>query len=388
MTEAALEVERVDVAIIGGGITGLSLAWQLRRHGVDRVAVFEAGEPGFKSTGQSSGGIRRQFATRLEIELTLASLAFYDRLFADPAFGGAFHPVGYAFLAGPSQVAGLERAWALQRDLGIAAEWLGRHEIEERFPYVDPEGLVGGTFCGDDGFVDPSAIVAWLVRACRAAGVTIAERSPVEAVEVGGGRVRGVRVGGRTIAAEAVVNAAGAWAGEVAALFGVPVPVSPSPRVKYLTGPHPALPAAMPLIVDLPTGAYVRSDRGRAMVGVKPRSEAVGFVADAAAAELDWMRWQAAVRFPSLGHERPRELIQGLYETTPDGLPVAGAVGGVAGGYVVAGFNGHGIMHAPAVAEAVAELIVGGRSERIDLGPLRPDRFLAGGAASGTAVLL
>jgi sarcosine oxidase subunit beta len=144
----------------------------------------------------------------------------------------------------------------------------------------------------------------------------------------------------------------------------------------------------MPLIVDLPTGAYVRSDRGRAMVGVKPRSEAVGFVA---AAARGGARLDAAASGGPVPQSRARAAEgadPGAVRDDAGRLPVAGAVGGVAGGYVVAGFNGHGIMHAPAVAEAVAELIASGRSETIDLGPLRPDRFLAGDGAPVAADLL
>jgi sarcosine oxidase subunit beta len=370
-----MAAERADVLVIGGGIVGLSVAWQLRELGVERIVVLEADTLGSGSTGRASGGVRRQFGSRFEIEMTLAGLDFFDHLLADPEFPGRFESVGYAFLAGPDERAALEQAWAVQREMGIASEWLEEADIAARFPYLDPAGLVGGTFCQDDGFINPWDVVAWLARQCRERGVTIHERVPVKAIDVSVGRVRGVRAGALTVLADIVVNAAGAWAGRVGALAGASVSVAPSPRVKLLTDFHPALPADMPLIVDLPTGAYVRSERGHAMIGVKPEGPTTGFQIDANPDLLGRMAEQAAIRFPSLRTASLARVISGLYEVTPDHLPVVGAVPGLAGFFVVAGFNGHGIMHGPAAAQALAELVVRGRADVLDLDRLAPDRF-------------
>lgn len=138
------DIERVEIAIIGGGIVGLSLAWHLRQLGVDRIVVCEGGRPGFKSTGQSSGGIRRQFGTRIEIEMSVAAWSFYEVLLADPDFACTHDRFGYAFLAGPDQVTNLERAVSLQREMGVQTQWLEPQDLRQRFPYCDPDGLVGG----------------------------------------------------------------------------------------------------------------------------------------------------------------------------------------------------------------------------------------------------
>jgi glycine/D-amino acid oxidase-like deaminating enzyme len=375
MASGAMTTERADVLVIGGGIVGLSVAWQLRQLGVDRIVVLEAATLGSGSTSRASGGIRRQFGSRFEIEMTLASLAFFDLLMADPEFPGRFDSDGYAFLAGQDERAALEKAWEIQREMGIATEWLEAADIAARFPYLDTAGLVGGTFCPDEGFINPWDVVAWLTRCCRSRGVTIHEQAPVEAIDASGGRVRGARAGRVTVTADIVVNAAGAWAGRVGSLAGASIPVAPSPRVKFMTDPHPALPADMPLIVDLPTGAYVRSERGHAMVGVKPDVPATGFQVDASPDLLGWMTERAAIRFPSLRAASLATVITGLYEVTPDHLPLVGVVPGLNGFFVVAGFNGHGIMHGPAAARTLAELIARGRADTLDLDRLRPDRF-------------
>jgi sarcosine oxidase subunit beta len=367
--------ERADVLVIGGGIVGLSVAWRLRQLGVDRVAILEADTLGSGSTSRAAGGVRRQFGTRFEIEMTLASLDFYNRLLADPEFPGRFETVGYAFLAGQAERAALEQALTVQQSMGIASAWLEPADLAARFPYLDLDGVVGGTFCADDGFINPWDVVAWLARNCRASGVSIHEQAPVEAIDVSDGRVFGARSGGLTVAADVVVIAAGAWTGSVGSLAGVSIPVEPSPRVKFMTDPHPALPTDMPLIVDLPTGAYVKSERGRAIVGVKPDRPATGFQIDPSPDLLGWMAERAAIRFPSLRAASLATVIGGLYEVTPDHLPVVGAVPGPSGLFVAAGFNGHGIMHGPGAARVLAELLVRGRADSLDLGRLQPDRF-------------
>src|SRR3954451_115576 len=115
-----MATERANVLVIGGGIVGLSVAWQLRRLGVDRIVVLEAATLGSGSPSRASGGVRRQFGSRLEIEMTLASLDFFAGVLADAEFPGRFESVGYAFLAGRDERAALEQAWAVQREMGIA----------------------------------------------------------------------------------------------------------------------------------------------------------------------------------------------------------------------------------------------------------------------------
>jgi sarcosine oxidase subunit beta len=158
-------------------------------------------------------------------------------------------------------------------------------------------------------------------------------------------------------------------------MAGVATPVTPSPRVKYLTEPQAALPETTPLIVDLPTGSYVRGYQGRAMVGVQPLEPVTSFEVDVAPGLLDWMASRAAIRFPSLRGATVSRLITGLYEVTPDGLPIAGEAPGLAGFWTIAGFNGHGVMHGPGVAGALAELIAIGQPQSLDVLPLRPERF-------------
>ena len=380
---AATQTIRADVAIVGAGIVGLGLAWNLARLGVDRVVVLERDRAGSGSTGRAAGGIRCQFGTRLEIELTLAARPFFEEVLADSDFPSPFERVGYAFLAGAEQELLLRRAWETQQALGIPSVWLGASDIRAMFPYLAPDGLTAGTFCAEDGFINPWDVVSWLDRQCRALGVMLRESAPVGAIDLAGGSVCAVRCPSLVVEASAVVNAAGAWARDTARLAGSDVAVSPSPRVKILTGLHPQLPRDMPLITDLVTGAYVRSERGAALFGARPLTTVVGTRIDTGTTLLADMTRRATTRFPSLAEAGIARLVTGLYELTPDGLPLAGADPSVGGLYVVAGFNGHGIMHSPPLVQAVAERIATGRPRSLDLEPFAPDRFAQAAFSSG-----
>jgi sarcosine oxidase subunit beta len=369
-------------------MAGLLVARDLRRLGVGRVVVLERDVAGHGMTGRSSGGIRRQFATPLEVQLTLAAWPFFEQVLADPAFSGRFERLGYAFLAGPAEVERLRAAWQVQRALGVASEWLEPAQLHERFPYCATDDLAGGTYCPDDGFIDPWETHAWLLHACRTLGVEVREGSEVSHLDPGPGGHVVVESGPASWSAEAVVVCAGAWARGVVRLAGADVEIDPSPRVKLVTDPLPALPADMPLITDLGSGAYVRSDHGRAMVGVSPRQRRVSFAVEAGQDLLASMAETAAGRFPSLAEASLAHLITGLYEITPDGLPIAGRLVAAPGLYVLGGLNGHGIMHSPPLARALAELIVTGRPTRYDLGPFEPGRIVAAGQAKRSTTLL
>src|SRR4051794_25311624 len=173
-----IKTVQASAAIIGAGITGLQTAWHLTRLGVRDVVVLERNYAGSELYGRFSAGVRRQFGTRLEIELTLASLPFFDMFLQEPEIKAGYEPVGYAFLGGPADAAGLRQSWLLQQAMGINSEWLEGPEIKEKFPYCDSVGVVAATFCADDFWLNPWEVHQWLLRACRAAGVEIREQSP------------------------------------------------------------------------------------------------------------------------------------------------------------------------------------------------------------------
>lgn len=373
------ETIRADVAVIGAGLAGLWTAWHLRQLGVERVVVLERDYAGCELYGRFSAGVRRQFSTRIEIELTQASLPFFDLALREPHLRAEYEPVGYAFLADERHAAGLHDAWSLQQSLGVGSLWLDGTELAARFPYCDVDGIVAATFCADEFWLNPWELHQWLLQSCRAAGVSVYEHCPVTGIAVSGGSIHAALCERLVVETETLVNAAGARAREVSQMASSDVPISASPRVKYLIPAPAALPRTMPLVTDLRTGVYVRNERGEAIVGVKtPRADDPDAPRDEAAL-FAWMRRQAARSFPALaaddGTVPPTRIIRGQYDVAPDGLPVVGPDTRIGGLFIAAGFNGHGVMHSPSVARAVAEQIVLGASQGVDVAPLSPARF-------------
>lgn len=387
------ETVQADVAIVGAGLTGLGLAWNLSRLGVSQIVVLERNYAGCELYGRFSAGVRGQFGSRLQIELTLASLPFFEMLLEKPQIKAGYEPVGYAFLAGEQHVEGLRQSWLLQQEMGISSQWLEGSELSEKFPYCNLEGVVAATFCGDDFWLNPWEVHQWLLRACREAGVQIYEQSSVTSIEVSQGKIQMVNSPQLKVKTSTLVNAAGARAELIHQMAGGSLPVEPSPRVKYLIKAPSELPRTMPLITDLITGSYVRNERGEAIIGVKPPRHVVGYDYDTSPETLNWIHRQASQRFPSLSLPdntslSPTRLITGLYDVAPDGLPIAGPDPQIAGLYVAAGFNGHGVMHSPAVTRALAELITSGKSATLDLTPLSVGRFKRANAVPSLAPTL
>lgn len=386
-----LENIRADVVIIGAGLTGLSLAYHLNQLGVKEIVVLERGYAGCELYGRFSAGVRRQFGTRLEIELVQAGWPFFDFLLEQPEIKAGYEPVGYAFLAGSEHAAGLRQSWQLQQAMGVNSVWLEGSEIAEQFPYCDPAGVVAATFCGDDFWLNPWEVHRWLLRSVRAAGVKVFEQSPVSSIEVSQGAIQSVNCPSLTVKTAVAINAAGARTRLIQQMAGSDAPVDPSPRVKYLVKAPAELPRTMPLITDLITGTYVRNEGGEVIVGVKPPEKVTGYEYDTSQSTLAWMHRQAGLRYPSLAKIEPlvpSRLITGLYDVTPDGLPLAGADPQIKGLYLAAGFNGHGVMFSPAITRSVAELVVNGKAETFDLTPLRLSRFTGANKAQETALHL
>jgi sarcosine oxidase subunit beta len=210
--------------------------------------------------------------------------------------------------------------------------------------------------------------------------VTVLSQHRVDAIEVAQQRVRALTAGAERVQADVVVNAAGSWAGAVGELAGVSIPVVPSPRLQIVSEPQHVLPPATPLIADLSSGAYVRAVGDRVLAGVSPKTSPVGFEMQPRleSEEIGRITTLVATRFPGLQDIGVSRTKKGLYEMTPDGLPIAGGVEAVSGFYTVAGFNGHGIMHSPPLACAIADVIVQGRTDRFDLRPFALERFADG----------
>jgi sarcosine oxidase subunit beta len=384
--------EAVDVAVVGGGVIGLSVARELRLAGVDRVVVLEReAAVGQGSSSRANGGVRAQFSTRANIEFSAFSIAELERLDAATGLLG-FHQTGYLLLSGTeASERRLAEGFALQRSLGVDVHWLTPDQALERVPLLRPDGLRAAAFHGRDGFLDPHGVVAALRAEADRLGARILTGHQVAAIErAPGGALIVKATGERVLRAGLVVNAAGPDAGRVAALLGIDLPVAPVRRnLAYVR--EPGDPGELiPICVDLDTGVLVRREAsGGFVVAWSDPDDQPSWETGVDPRFLEQLARRVGNRFPLLEDLPldPRQCWAGLYPETPDHHAVIGPAPEVPAFLHCAGFGGHGVMHAPAAGRAVAELVTLGGCRSFDLEPLRPSRFAEGDLVVETTVL-
>jgi len=282
----------------------------------------------------------------------------------------------------------MKNAVVFQKARGVSVDVLGAGEVRARAPYAAGE-IAGGTFGPRDGFIDPGGLTNFFLREATRGGVRTRYGAEVTAIDRDGSGVFRLATAAGEIRAGAVVDAAGPFAGRVAALVGVDVPVVPVRRHILISGPCKTLPPLIPMTIDADSGVLIRREGSRVLIAYSNPDEPPGFNS---AFDPDFpLRIAAALdaRFPAVGEAGldMKRSWAGLYEVTPDHHAILGGVAGVPGFLVAAGFSGHGIMHAPAAGRAAAEMLVRGRSESTDVSALSLERFARGEGIHESMVL-
>ncbi|HLI62720.1 MAG TPA: FAD-binding oxidoreductase [Terriglobales bacterium] len=382
-----------DVVIVGGGIVGASIAWHLTEAGCRSVLIVER-EPhqGKGSTGKSMGGVRAQFATQPNIQMSLYSIPFYAAFEERLGHPSGYNPQGYLFVATkPSHLDYLRTNQALQKSLGLTqARMLTRDEIVVIIPQLRADDVLGGSFCPTDGFVDPySVMVGFTTRACEQ-GATLWRSTQVTAIRRNGNNITGVETTRGEVSTRVVVNAAGPWAAEVAALAGFQLPVEPMRRMLVPTEPFDAVSHKIPMVVDMSTGFHFRPESLGFLLAWNDPEERTGFNSNFEPSFIEKVLTLAADRVPCFENlaVNPKRAWAGLYEMSPDHHAIIGPVAELSGFFCANGFSGHGVMHAPATGRMVADLILHGHTHVIDnVEVLSPARFARGELLQETAVL-
>ena len=380
-----------EVAVVGGGIAGLSAARELRRAGVRDVLVLER-EPsvGQGSSARANGGVRAQFTTPANIAFSLHSIAEFERLREAHGDLLGFHQTGYLFVTATDEgERALGSARQLQRSLGVETEWLEPAAIGDLAPIVDPDGVRGGNFHPRDGFLDPHGALEVMRLECRAASVTIRTGSEVTGISRQGDGFS-LAAGDDAIAAGWVVDAAGPHAAHVAALLGIQVPIEPVRRNLAFVRADGEPSGLIPMCIDVETGVLVRKEVGGGyLLAYSNPDDPPGWDTSVDPRFLEELAARIGNRFPSL-RDVPidaRHAWAGLYPETPDHQAIVGEAPGLERFVICGGFGGHGLMHAPAAGLAVAEIVTTGRCATFDIRPFRPSRFAEGDLSFETAVL-
>jgi sarcosine oxidase subunit beta len=365
-----------NTVVIGGGVVGCSIAYNLARRGLADVVVVERDTIGSGTTSKAAGGIRVQFPTETEIRFSLEAIRVFERFQDEFGVDPGYKKIGYLFLlTDGKQLRGFEQRIELQRRLGADVRVIAPDDARKLVPALRVDDLIAAVWGPGDGLAGPAEVTAGFARRARELGVKIVEGVRVSSIERAHGRVAGVTTSSGAVAAPLVINAAGPSAARVARLAGVELPVLPRRRHIFFTEPFPAIPGPVPLTTDVGSGFYFRKEMEQVLLSPGD-VEDIGEDFDV---PMDWGKVEDAVqkamkRLPLIGDARIAGGWAGLRPLTPDDHAIIGWAPGVEGFFLAVGFGGHGFQHSPATGRYVAEWLLDGKPS-LDLSLFDPGRF-------------
>jgi sarcosine oxidase subunit beta len=371
---------KTDAIVVGAGVVGLACAYFLKLRGL-AVVLIERGIPGAENSTKTGGGIRSQFATEPNIRLSLLSQSFWDEFASQFGVDPNFRKIGYLFLARTQGTADeLVRRVAMQSALGVPSRALTAAQMRALHPSIaDLHSFVGGSICMRDGYLNHHRVIQGLQRGLAGLGVDLRTGVEVTGLLKQGSRIVGVETTEGSIESSAVVNAAGAFAGLVAATAAIDLPIVSRRHQLLIVAPDRPVPDDCPWLIDIEDQVHMRPQGGgRVLVG--------GFLGEDAPVEPATCdaradpAWAVAVRKAagrSFGLVDENSAVvaswAGLYPGTPDGYPVIEATS--PGLFTAAGFAGTGLMHAPAAGRLIAEIVVDGKAQSMDTSAFSSTRF-------------
>jgi sarcosine oxidase subunit beta len=374
-----------DVVVIGGGIMGASIAWRVAQLSAGRVVLLERSTIAAGASGKTGALLRQHYTNRPEATLAHLSLQVFRNW--PQIVGGdcGFVESGLVFTLakGPNErrnLASLERNVAMQRAVGIKTQSLTPHELFDLQPFLDVSDLAAATFESESGYVNAVAATRSMAVAAQNAGALVIENCGVTEIAVAGDRVAAVETTVGRIETGTVICAAGPWSKALLAPLGVDLPLT-SLRVQVAVLNRPlALNRPHAAYIDTALGLFIRPwTEGQTMVGVSggdqhdevdPDSYEVRNSDDYGCLAIG----QLAKRMPLMIGASYSHGHAGLYDMSLDAHPIIGSIG-PDGLIVAAGFSGAGFKKGPAIGQCVAELVLEGRANTVDLAPFSFDRF-------------
>jgi sarcosine oxidase subunit beta len=380
-----------DVVIIGGGIVGSSIAYQLTQAGCRSVVILEReSHQGKGSTGKSMGGVRAQFSTESSIRMSLYSIPFFRDFEQNMGHPSGYRAQGYLLLATNERHLGYLRTNVqIQTAAGLdAVRLVTRDDIVRIVPQLRSDDIVGGTFCSIDGFVDPYSVMTGFTLRAVDQGAQLFRDAAVTAIDRDSQGVSAVHTAQTKIETRIVVNAAGAWSAGIAKMAGLDLPVEPLRRMLVPTEPFEKISHGAPMTIDLSTGFHFRPEGLGLLMAWADPEEKPSFNTNFDRAFVEKVLTLGVSRVPVLEEVavNPSRAWAGLYEMTPDHHPILGAAPGIPGLFLASGFSGHGVMHSPATGKIMADLILKGSTDLIDAKLLDYNRFAEGRMIQETAV--
>jgi sarcosine oxidase subunit beta len=368
--------QTANYVIVGGGVMGASTAYHLAARGETGIILLEKEEFfGQGATGRCAGGVRYQFATEVNIRLSLASLPMLERFPEEIGQEVDYRQIGYLFLlTNEKDIKVFEHNVTLQNKLGVNTEWLSGDEVRKHLPIMNLEDVQKATLHPKDGLVDPNSVVMGYINRAIKMDVRCFNQVEVTGITQTSGRVSSVQTNKGEIETPVVINCAGPWAGKLAGLAEVEVPITPIRRQMMTTTALPELPRDFPFVIDFAQSLYFHPEGAGLLTGMSNPDEKPGFD-QSVDLGFELVNLERAIeRMPLLEKAGMASHWAGLYEVTPDAHPIYGSTP-LEGFYVVAGFSGHGFMHGPISGKLISEIILDGAASSVDVSMLDLARF-------------
>ncbi len=370
-----------DTVIIGGGINGCALAYQLSLRGKS-VILLEKNYLTSGATGRCGAGIRQQWSTRENVQLAMSSVKLFEKLQYEEGWDIGLRQGGYLIAIHDEKELGqMEKNVQMQKSLGLDVALLDVKEITEIVPVLDVKGMhaIGATFCPTDGHADPFKTTYAYARAAVNLGAKLYPFTEVTGIETKDGRVSGVQTTRGRIHTGIVVNAAGAWSKKIAEMVNVQIPNAPYRKEILVTERLQPLFDAM--VISFRDGIYFSQlSDGQIVGGIPISDETPGYKTVPTFVFLQHMAKTLTRYAPCLKYLTALRQWTGFYDVTPDALPIVGKVDTVDGFIQCHGFSGHGFMIAPMITQLIAELLVDGKTsmplERLELNRFKTKRLI------------
>ena len=353
-----------DVIIIGAGSVGAPLAWQLAAAGLRTLVLDQFASVGQGSNKTAIGGIRATHSDPAKIRICLKSIEIFSTWHERYGDDIKWLQGGYSFVAYREREEQLlKELLSVQHQYGLDIDWYDRETLLEIIPALNPRGLIGGTFSPGDGSASPLRSALAMERQARADGAVFHYNEMVTAILLRNGSVQGVRTDQGAYYSDVVVNAAGPWAREVAALAGVKVPVQPDSHEAGIT--EPVAHFLDPMIVDIRPVAgsanyyFYQHYTGQIVFCITPYPPIIGTDRRETSVFLPQVARRMLGVMPRLRNIKVRRTWRGLYPMTPDGAPIVGEVEGLRGYINAVGMCGQGYMLGPGLAVYLRQLISG-----------------------------
>jgi sarcosine oxidase subunit beta len=354
-------LKTADIVIIGGGVVGCSTAYNLAQLGAGKVVVLEKNYLASGSTGRCGAGMRMQWGTETNCLLSRESVKMLSKL---PEILGVdidieFTQNGYLMPAYNEKMAEQFKAnLVLQNSLNIPARWVSPEEALEIVPFLNTRGMLGATYCGEDGHCNPFKVTEAYARAAKNKHVQIYTETEVQGIVTKNGKILAVRTNRGDIHTDTVVNAAGGYAKMVGRMAGIELPIYPERHEILVT--EPVEPTMGPMVMSFYHNLYCQqSPHGSFIMGIGHPDEPEGYNTKSSWQFLYEMAEKVVEILPPLARLNIVRQWAGLYDMCPDRTPILGNSPYLTRFYTAAGFSGHGFMISPITGQLMAEMVMG-----------------------------